>query len=84
MAYCDVNHWKRPDFNMLPTEDLITIAFMFAGASLAGWMVWLEKHPPNTLKPRLLPTTLIMLIGCLIALLALFHLVDLFKPLLGS
>jgi hypothetical protein len=83
MAYCDVNHWKVPDFKMPTTEDLITIGVMIAAGAIVAWMAWLEKHPPKTLTPRLLPTTLIMLVAGLVALMALFHLVDLFKPVVG-
>ncbi len=83
MAYCDVNHRKCREFNMLTTEDLITLAVLIAAGALVAWMAWLEKHPRKSLTPRLLPTTLIMLVAGLVGLLALFHLVDLFKPIVG-
>ncbi len=69
---------------MLNTEFWITIGVLLAGAGLAGWMAWLEKHPRKSLNPRLLPTTLIMLIGGLVFLLALFHLSDEIKVMLGN
>ena len=68
---------------MLNTEFWVTIGFLLAGAGLAGWMGWLEKHPRNSLEPRLLPTTLIMLLGGLVFLVALFHLSDEIKMMLG-
>ena len=67
---------------MLKPEFWITIGFLLAGAGLAGWMGWLEKHPRKSLEPRLLPTTFIMLLGGLVFLLALFHLSDEIKAML--
>jgi hypothetical protein len=55
-------------------ELLITVAGFLGGLGLAGWMFWLEKHPRQDLRPRLLPTTLILLLGGLIALGAGVHL----------
>jgi hypothetical protein len=68
---------------MLTTEFWVTSAFLTAGAAVVGSMVWLERQPKTKLEPRLLPTTFIMLIGGLVALMALFHLVDVLKPVAG-
>jgi hypothetical protein len=43
----------------------------------------LEKHPRKSLEPRLFPTTLVMLLAGSVVLLALFHLVDVVKPMVG-
>jgi uncharacterized iron-regulated membrane protein len=55
-------------------ELFFTLMVFAAGLSLSGWMFWLEKHPRQDLQPRLLPTTLILLSGGLIALGAGVHL----------
>ncbi len=55
-------------------ELLITLAAFIGGLSLSGWMFWLEKHPRQALTPRLVPTTLILLLGGLLALGASVHL----------
>jgi uncharacterized iron-regulated membrane protein len=65
---------------MLTTDFWVTLSFLAVGASIVGAMTWLERQPKTKLEPRLLPTTFIMLIGGLIALMALFHLVDVLKP----
>ena len=72
---------KVSDFTMFTTEDLITTALLIAAVAVVGWMAWLEKHPRQSLTPRLLPTTLIMVVAGVVALLAFFHLFDLLKPL---
>ncbi|MDE2384529.1 MAG: hypothetical protein KGO53_07915 [Alphaproteobacteria bacterium] len=54
---------------MVWNADLIISAAVFlAGLGLAGWMYWLEKHPPGRLQPRLFPTTLVLLLGLLMVL----------------
>jgi len=58
-------------------ELLFTLAVFIGSLSLSGWMFWLEKHPRRDLKPRLAPTTLIMLLGGLLALGAGVHLLGL-------
>jgi hypothetical protein len=69
---------------MFTTEFFITLGILLIGSGLVGWMAWLEKHPRQSLEPRLLPTTLFIVIGGLAAILALFHLVDLVKPVVGG
>jgi hypothetical protein len=60
-----------------PTELWITLAAFTGGAGLAAGMGWLERQPRKTLTPRLLPTTPLLMVGGLIALIALVHLVNL-------
>jgi len=55
----------------------ITLIALALGAGLAGTMAWLERQPRKNLTPRLLPTTPLLFIGGLIAILALVHLVNL-------
>lgn len=68
---------------MFTTDFWVTLGFLTAGAGLAGLMTWLEKQPKTRLEPRLFPTTFVMLIGGLVGLMALFHLVDVLKPVAG-
>jgi hypothetical protein len=55
----------------------ITCAVLVGGLGLAGAMVWLERRPRKTMKPRLLPTTPFMFIGLLIFLIAAHHALNL-------
>ena len=62
---------------MLENSDFwIAILALVFGLSLVAAMYWLEKQPRQDMKPRLLPTTLILLIGLLIALGAAIHLLS--------
>jgi hypothetical protein len=58
-------------------EMWVTIAALAGGLGLAGAMAWLERRPRKGLNPRLLPTTPFLLVGGLVAILALVHLVNL-------
>ena len=58
-------------------EWALTISALVAGAGIAGTMAWLEKRPRVDLKPRLVPTTPIMFLGILIAIMALVHILTL-------
>lgn len=68
---------------MLTTDFWVTLGFLAAGAAIVAAMTRLERQPKTKLEPRLLPTTFIMLIGGLVALMALFHLVDVLRPVAG-
>jgi hypothetical protein len=68
---------------MFTTDFWVTAAFLLGGASIAGLMTWIEKRPKTKLEPILFPTTFVMLIAGLAALMALFHMVDLLKPVAG-
>jgi hypothetical protein len=52
----------------------ISTLALAAGLGLVAGMYWLEKHPRRDLKPRLFPTTLLLLLGLLVALGAGVHL----------
>ena len=56
---------------------ILSFVAFFAGLGLAGAMAWLEKHPREDLSTRLIPTTPIMFIGFIIALLAVAHMLSL-------
>jgi high-affinity Fe2+/Pb2+ permease len=58
-------------------ETWITLGFLAAGLALVGAMVWLERRPRKSLDPLLVPTTPIMFVGGLVAMLALVHLLNL-------
>ncbi len=58
-------------------EFLATFAIFSAGALSAAAMVILERRPKHEFTPHLIPTTLILYISIIIALLALVHLVNL-------
>ena len=62
---------------LLMSDFWIGLAALALGLGLAAWMYWLEKHPARDLRPRLVPTTLFLLIGGLIALGAAIHLLGL-------
>jgi uncharacterized membrane protein HdeD (DUF308 family) len=68
---------------MFTTDFWITLAILLGGAGIVGLMAWIEKRPKTELKPRMLPTTLITLVFGLVTLMALFHLVDVIKPVAG-
>ena len=53
-------------------------AFVFVAALLTiARMVVIEKRPRTDLKPRLIPTTTVLMVSSFVALLALIHLVNL-------
>ncbi len=58
-------------------EWAVTVVALIGGAVLAGTMAWLEKRPRTDLKPRMVPTTPVMFIGVLIAIMALVHILTL-------
>lgn len=66
-----------------PTEFAITAAIMLGSFFVVGYMSWLERRPRDLLKPRLLPTTPILLLSGFIGLLALVHLVNLYGIVTG-
>jgi hypothetical protein len=62
---------------MFDTDHLVTFAALVVGGGLVAYTAILERRPRQTLDPRLLPTTPIMFVGALIAVLALVHLMTL-------
>ena len=83
MRFPSVNHLKFAAKTMWNTESWVTLIILGLGAALAGIMVWLEKRPKQELAPRLLPTTLFMMIGGIILVLAGFHLLSLYTLYMG-
>ncbi|MCX7344984.1 MAG: hypothetical protein NTU78_04480 [Alphaproteobacteria bacterium] len=63
--------------NVSTTELAITVGALLAGSGLVAGMVVLERRPRTSLNPRMIPTTPVMLLGALIAILAIVHLVNL-------
>lgn len=80
LVYSGRGHSCQPSeaVAVLPTshEFWITVGALFAGLGLAGGMAWLERRPRRSLDPRLVPTTLLMFVGVIIAVLALVHLLN--------
>ena len=64
-----------PDLNS--AELWLTILALLASAAIVVTMAWLERRPRQSLAPRLIPTTPILLLGAGIGLLALIHLLNL-------
>ena len=64
--------------NVSTTELAITVFALLAGFGLVAGMILLERRPRTSLNPRLIPTTPVMLLGALIAILAIVHLVNLY------
>lgn len=56
----------------------ITLALFLGSVFIIGFMSWLERRPRQSLSPRLIPTTPVILIFGFIALLALVHLANLY------
>jgi hypothetical protein len=67
---------------MFTIEFWVTMALMALGAGLGAGMVRLERKVREGFRPKLLPTTLIMLMGGIVAFMAAVHLSDLLKPVL--
>lgn len=59
-------------------EFAITVAVFAACAAIIGILAWLERRPRNSLSPRLIPTTPLILIFGFIGLLALVHLANMY------
>ena len=61
-----------------PSLEITTTTAILAGAAgLAGTMVWVEHRPRDLAKPRLFPTTPVLFLSMIAALLALIHLINL-------
>lgn len=63
--------------HLLNPEFIITFLVFAASLCGVGALVWLEKRPRDSLTPRLLPTTPMMMAVGFVGLLALVHLVNL-------
>lgn len=62
---------------MFSTHFILTVLILVAALAVVARMVVLEKRPRTNLNPRLIPTTPVIVVGGLVALLALIHLVNL-------
>ena len=60
----------------LNPEFIATFGVFLASIGLVVWMAVLERKPKDSLSPRLLPTTPLMMLAGFIALLALIHAVN--------
>jgi len=56
-------------------DTIITVAILTASVSLGGFLLWLEHRPREIGRPRLVPTTPILLLCALVMILALAHMV---------
>ena len=61
----------------LTPEFIVTFGIFLAALGTVAWMAVLERKPKDSLNPRLLPTTPIMMLAGFFALLALIHVVNL-------
>ena len=66
------------------SEFVITLAIFLVSASVIGYMSLLERRPRNSLTPRLIPTTPVILVFGFIGLLALVHLANLYGIQTGN
>ena len=55
----------------------VTLALLAASLAAAGFLTWLERSPAELGKVRLLPTTPLIFLSILIAVVMLVHLVNL-------
>jgi hypothetical protein len=62
---------------VLNNEFYVTILIFITAISGVSGMVLLERRPSDSFKPRLIPTTPILIASGLIAILALVHLLNL-------
>ncbi|MGE0006789.1 MAG: hypothetical protein AB7S92_14490 [Parvibaculaceae bacterium] len=62
---------------MLEAQFLVTLLVLVIALMVVFGMIMLERRPRRDLSPRLVPTTLIMLVGGFVAILALVHLANL-------
>jgi len=56
----------------------VSLGAFVIGLAVAIFMYWLEKRPRTSLQPRLFPTTLFLLIGAVVAIVAGLHLLVMF------
>ena len=58
-------------------ERIITYSALGLGLALVAFIAWYERRPRTSLAPRLLPTTPLLFVGMLVAVLAFVHLLNL-------
>jgi hypothetical protein len=62
---------------LLNSSFITTFVVFVGGVALSSVMVMLERQPKQSLNTRLIPTTPLLFIGAVIAMLALVHLLNL-------
>ena len=62
---------------VLNTDFWVSLAALIGGLLIVGQMYRIEKRPRGNLSPRLFPTTLVLLLGLVVALGAGVHLLSL-------
>jgi uncharacterized iron-regulated membrane protein len=55
----------------------ITIALLAAGLAISGAMIWMERRPRTNLDVRMIPTTPFLMVGIVMALVAIIRLLGL-------
>jgi uncharacterized iron-regulated membrane protein len=55
----------------------ITIALLAVGLAISGVTIWLERRPRTNLDVRMIPTTPLLMVGVVMALVATIHLLGL-------
>lgn len=55
----------------------VTLALLAASLASAGFFIWLEKRPPDFSRVRMLPTTPLILVSVLVAIMMIVHVVNL-------
>lgn len=55
----------------------VTLSVLAASLAAVGFFTWLEHRPPEPGKVKLLPTTLLIFLSVLVAIVMLVHLVNL-------
>ena len=73
-----VNQCYKQLHMMAYADFWVSLACLLAGLLLMGQMYRMERRPPNLNAPRLVPTTLLLLLGLLVALGAGAHLLGYF------
>ena len=63
--------------HLLNPEFIITFLVFFGSIVGVGLLAWLEKRPRDSLAPKLLPTTPLMLVMGFVGILALVHMLNL-------
>lgn len=73
-----VNPCYHRDYLMATADFWISLMCLLAGFTVMALTYRMERRPSSTLSPRLIPTTLLMLFGLLLALGAGAHLLSTF------
>ena len=55
----------------------VTLVLLAASLASAGFFIWLEKRPPDFSRVRMLPTTPLILVSVLVAIMMIVHVVNL-------